>query len=311
MQYSDTLSDIIKHMSKNGLMSSLKVHTTVRRYLGDFFTHEGFLEVPPVIISPMTDPLNHPVYDPVIQYYGVPYALTKSMIFHKQILVKHFGSIFTFSPNIRLETEDKAVSGRHLSEFTQVDVERKDATREDMMDLVERLLPGLFSHVSETNGEDLKMLGRDLRIPKSGFRRIKYLDAVAGYGESFEKKLSEEMEDPFWIIDIPLEKREFYDRLNSDGSDTLADMDLIYPEGFQEALSGGEREFDPVMIRERIRRKGQSEGQFELYLKFADQGLPACAGFGLGIERLVRYICGFRKIEDVHPFPKVPGKFSL
>lgn len=311
MQVSDTLGSVMDHIGKAGLLPTLKIHTTLRRYLGDFFTREGFLEVPPVIISPMTDPLNHPHYDPVIEYYGMPYSLTKSMIFHKQILVKYFGSVFTFSPNIRLETEEKSETGRHLSEFTQVDVERKDASREDMMQIVERLLPEMFRYVSEKNSEELKFLKRELKIPKPYFRRVKYLDAVAEYGDSFEKALSDEMEDPFWIIDIPLEKREFYDKLNDDGSDTLADMDLVYPEGYQEALSGGEREFDLSVIKDRIRRKGQTEKQFELYLKFAETGLPPCAGFGLGIERLVRYVCGFKKIEDVHPFPKIPGRFSL
>lgn len=311
MQKTETLSDLLGHLTRSDLMHSLKVHTSVRRYLGDFFRDEGFIEVPPVIISPLTDPLNHPVYDPVIDYYGMAYSLTKSMIFHKHILVKYFGSVFTFSPNIRMETEDKSASGRHLSEFTQVDVEREGATREDMMALVERLIPGLFRYVSEKNADDLKALKRDLKIPETPFRQVKFLDAQARYGESFEEILSKEMTEPFWIIDIPLEKREFYDRLNSDGSDTLRDMDLIYPEGFQEALSGGEREYLPEMIRERIRRKGQTEKQFEWYLTVADEGLPPCAGFGIGIERLVRYICGLERIESVHPFPKTPGKFSL
>lgn len=311
MQVTDTLSDIMDHVSKSTMIPTLKIHTTIRTYLAEFFTEEGFLEVPPVIISPMTDPLNHPHYDPVIDYYGHPYSLTKSMIFHKQILVKQLGSIFTFSPNIRLETEEKSESGRHLSEFTQIDVERKDASREEMMKLVEKLLPEMFSYILKKNEEDFKNLKRELRIPKRGFKQIKYLDAVSEYGDSFERILSEQMEDPFWIIDIPLEKREFYDRLNDDGSGTLADMDLIYPEGYQEALSGGEREFDLEVIKDRIRRKGQTEKQFEIYLKFAEQGLPPCAGFGLGIERLVRYVCGHKRIDDSTPFPKIPGKFSL
>lgn len=311
MQANDNLNGLLEHLSRSEVAHSLKVHTSVRRYVGDFFRDEGFLEVPPVIISPLTDPLNHPVYDPVIEYYGMRYSLTKSMIFHKHILVKHFGSIFTFSPNIRMETEEKSTSGRHLSEFTQVDVERRGATREDMMKLVEELIPGLFSYILDRNSEDLSFFRRELRVPKPGFRKIRYLDAEAEYGESFERILSDEMDSPFWIIDIPLDKREFYDRLNPDGSDTLVDMDLVYPEGFQEALSGGEREFDLSAIRERIRRKGQTEKQFEWYLKVAESGLPPCAGFGLGIERLVRYICGLQRIEDAHPFPKTPGRFSL
>lgn len=311
MQKSELVLETLDRMSRESMLHAMRIHTTVRAVLGDFFRKEGFLEVPPVILSPLTDPLNHPVFDPVVSYYGRKYALTKSMIFHKHLMVKYLGAIFTFSPNVRMETEDKKESGRHLWEFTQIDVEKRDATREDMMRLVERLLPHLFKEVREKNSEELRALGRDLKIPSAPFPVIKYKEAEASKGEDFERILSKEMKTPFWIVDIPVMKREFYDRMHEDGSSTLADMDLIYPEGFQEALSGGEREYKPDRIRERIRLKGQTEEQFEHYLAAADEGLPPSAGLGIGIERLVRYICGFRRIEDTHPFPKIPGEFSL
>jgi aspartate-ammonia ligase (EC 6.3.1.1) len=139
------------------------------------------------------------------------YGLTKSMIFHKQILAKELGSIFTFSPNIRLETPEKEKTGRHLSEFTQIDVERRNASREDMMSLVEDLMVGLTRHVRESRAEDLKFLGRELKVPRKPFRVFRFLDAEKEYGKDFEAVLSSEMKDPFWIIDIPLENREFYD----------------------------------------------------------------------------------------------------
>lgn len=116
MQTYDVVSYTNEHLSDERLAIALRVHTTVRQILGgDFFRSRGFIEVPPVIISPpLTDPpLNHPVYDPYITYYDEKYALTKSMIFHKHLLVSHFDKIFTFSPpNIRIETPpDKAETG--------------------------------------------------------------------------------------------------------------------------------------------------------------------------------------------------------
>jgi asparaginyl-tRNA synthetase len=88
-------------------------------------------------------------------------------------------------------------------------------------------------------------------------------------------------------------------------------MDLLYPEGFGEALSGGEREHEYEDIVRRIEKAGLATEDFELYLAFAKRGLPASAGFGIGMERLARYICGLKRIEDAALFPKVPGTLSL
>ena len=88
-------------------------------------------------------------------------------------------------------------------------------------------------------------------------------------------------------------------------------MDLIYPEGYGEALSGGEREYEYERIKERILKKGQNLTHFKKYLELAKDDLPASAGFGIGIERLTRYICGLEKIEETSLFPKIPGKACI
>jgi len=84
-------------------------------------------------------------------------------------------------------------------------------------------------------------------------------------------------------------------------------MDLVYPEGFGEALSGGEREVEYDLILDRLARDGLSRESFSLYLDYAERGLPRCAGFGIGIERLTRYVCGLDRIEDARLFAKLPG----
>ncbi|MFG1414876.1 MAG: asparagine synthetase A [Thermoplasmataceae archaeon] len=305
------IESLHEHLSDKKVQKAIEIQSDIRAYLGKFFREHGFIEVPPVIISPITDPLNHPVLDPSIDYYGMKYGLTKSMIFHKQILAKELGSIFTFSPNIRLETPEKELTGRHLSEFTQIDVEKRDASREEMMSLVEDLMIGLTDHMIKARSSDLQFLGRRLKVPQKPFRVFRFLDAEKEYGKDFEAVLSRKMKDPFWIIDIPLENREFYDMESDSQPGVLRDMDLIYPEGFGEGLSGGEREFLQDRIKERIRKKGQSEEQFKWILAYSSRGLTFSAGFGIGIERLTRYICGLKRIEDTHPFPKTPGKLSL
>ena len=114
--------------------------------------------------------------------------------------------------------------------------------------------------------------------------------------------------EPIWIVDMPLKNREFYDKEYVNKPGYLKDMDLIYPEGYGEALSGGEREYEYELIKKRILKKGQALTQFKKYLELAKGDLPPSAGFGIGIERLTRFICGLKRIEEASLFPKIPGK---
>ncbi len=288
----------------------LEISSETMSLMGQFLRSEGFIEILPVIISPITDPLNHSVFDASIEYYDFKYSLTKSMIFHKQLAMRVYPKIFSFSPNVRLETDDKADSKRHLIEFTQLDLEVRDAKRDDILDLIERMLVFTFEGLKEKFEDTLKRLNHRFSIVKTPFKRVKYLDALEKYGEDFEKILSLESTEPFWLIDIPLKEREFYDKLSDDGK-TLVDMDLIYPYGFGEGLSGGEREYEYDRILKRMEMKGNEPQSMKWYIDEVEKGIPASAGCGIGIERLTRFICGLNSVDEARLFPKMPGAFSI
>ena len=293
------------------LKEVLKIQSEIRKILSDDLRKRDFIEISPVILSPITDPLNHPTAPANINCYGSEYHLTQSMIFHKQLALRTLDKIFTFSPNIRLEPLERKDTGEHLFEFTQLDLEVKDAIREDMMKLCEELLVSVIKSVKKNCKKELKALGRKIKIPKIPFKQIKYEDAYKKYGKNFEAIISKTHTEPVWIIDIPLKNREFYDKEDPEKPGFLRDMDLIYPEGFGEALSGGEREYEYERIKTRIRKKGQKLSQFKDYLRLAKEDLPPSAGFGIGIERLTRYICGLKRIEYASLFPKIPGKYCI
>ena len=289
----------------------LHVNSEVRRHLRDFFLKEGFYEIPPVIIGPVTDPLNHPVAGTGIEYYGYRYSLTQSMIFHKQIALLSCDKLFAFSPNVRLEPLERRGTGRHLAEFTQLDMEVKGASRNEVIAIAERMYCYVIGHVNATCRSDLEYFRRKLHVPSRPFMRFDFTGAKREYGEEFETVLSFRAADPFFIQDISLNDREFYDREDPERPGILLDMDMIYPEGYGEALSGGEREYELEKIMERIRKKKQNPDQFRYYLAVAGMGLPQSAGFGIGIERLVRFITGIPNIEEATPFPKAIGRFSI
>jgi len=289
----------------------LKVESEVIGAAREFLREEGFVELLPVIVAPLTDPLRHNTDRAVIEAYGGHWHLTRSMIFHKQAAVGVCEKIFSFSPNIRVEPPDWKGTGRHLWEFVQLDLEVRNGSREELMDLGERLLVYVLSRVLATCGAELEALGRELTVPTRPFPTFTYREAQRRFGDDYEIALSREARTPVWIVDFPIDVREFYDREDPERPGILLDMDLLYPEGYGEALSGGEREYLPERIRRRIELQGLDPVQYRALLSLAEEGLPPSAGFGIGVERLVRYICGLPHVAEARLFPRVPGELSL
>jgi len=289
----------------------LIVKTQVRNAMANYLFNNSFLEISAVMVSPETDPLCHEVFSTDFEYYDETYKITKSMILHKMIAVSGIEKIFCFSPNLRLEAKETADSGRHLFEFTQLDLEIKGATRDELLKLGEDIYAHVFTEVKKNCKKQLEFFERELKIPKIPFKRIAFKEAMDKHGKDFEEILSEEMEDPFWLVDIPDWKREFYDKEDPKRPGILLDMDVIYPEGFGEGLSGGMRENEYDKIKERITRQNLDLDDYKLYLELAKLGLPPSGGFGIGIERITRYICGLKNVKDATLFPKIPGELSL
>lgn len=293
------------------LRLAISVQTKLISLIRQFLLQEGLKELLPVIISPVTDPLTDYRVRGEVECYGFKYHITKSMIFHKQLALKLFDRIFCFSPNVRIESEERKNSGRHLIEFVQVDLELRNSTREQVIGFGERLFSFVMGRIATEAESELKSLGRKLPPFRPPFQRLTYREAVLNYGDDFELKLSADLKEPAWIVDFPEEVREFYDREDPDRPGVLVDMDLIYPEGFGEALSGGEREYQVERIRERIARKAIDLQAYGIYLDLAAKGLYPSAGFGFGLERLTRFVCGLQDIAETRLFAKKPGIYSL
>lgn len=305
------IDEYLHLLQSEKIKRAVRIQSEIIQSSRDFLKQKGFVEILPVIISPITDPLTDYRIRGEIECYGFKYQITKSMIFHKQISILSLPRIFSFSPNVRIEPVERQKSGKHLIEFVQLDLEMREASREDAMELCEELLISILKRMKDHYESDLNFFRRILRIPRSPFKRISYEEAVKTYGLDYETSLSKNLLEPVWILDFPKENREFYDREYSERPGILADMDLIYPEGYGEALSGGEREFQPEKIKKRIQQKGIDLKAYEIYLQFAERGLLPSAGFGIGIERLTQYVCGLRRIEETRLFAKLPGVLGL
>jgi len=309
------VTDIIERMRSDLLLRLIRIQTTMLKAIQDFMVSRGFLQLMPVITSKFTDPLvpdpgSRVVAIPKIRYYDQELVLTQSMLLHKQLaLLTGADKIYIMSPNVRLENEKKRSTGKHLFEFTQMDFEVAYGTMKQIMSLVEDLVIETIKAVRAERKEDLESFGRELRIPEKPFKVYTTHEMEERYGKDWELPASREHYDPFWVID---HDREFYDREDPERPGHFRNYDLIYPEGFGEGLSGGEREWEYDRILRRIKEDGLSPESYRDFLEIAKHGLlKPSAGAGLGVERFLRFLVGAKHIKDVQVFPRVPGEDVL
>ena len=301
---------VIDHVKKSEIKEILKIQSTALKAMHDFMWAKGITQLMPVMLSPVTDPLAHPIHDSSIDYDGQKLELTKSMILHKQVSMCRgdLKGIYIVSPNIRLETSEHKESGRHLIEFSQLDIELKDSSGEEFRKFMEELIVHVFGFVKKECSEELKKLGREIKIPKIPFKVYDSRELEKKYGKDFEKIVSKKEKEPFWVLDL---YREFYDKEDLITKKHL-NYDLVYPEGFGEALSGAEREFEYDVIVRKMKERKMDLDSYEPYLKIAKQGvLKPTSGGGLGVERLTRFLTGKKHIREVVLFPRIPGEKVL
>ncbi len=283
----------------------------VLRYTTEYFHSNGFMQLMPVVLSPITDPLGPDPNSSVIktgeiEYLGQRLMLTQSMILHKQLAVREgIERLFVISPNVRLEHPKRKASGRHLFEFSQVDFEIAHARQKDVFDLMEGFLCGLMPHVAKEYPRELEAIGRTLPRFCGPFPIRSTHELEDKYGKDWEIFASLESKTPFWAT---CHKREFYDKEDPKEPGHFLNYDLIYPEGFGEALSGAEREHEFDTITRKIGHDKLDTSRYAPYLKFAKDGLVPSAGGGFGVERLVRFISGAKHVGDVQLFRRVPGE---
>ncbi len=297
----------LEHIKRPEMGDILRVQSAVLRSLHDFMWNENMVQLMPVMLSPFTDPLAHPVYDSSLEYEGQRLELTKSMILHKQLSLmrEDLSGIYIVSPNIRLEVGETGSSGRHLIEFSQVDIELKGASAKDFRSHLERLYAHMFAYVRSECAESLERLGREVKLPSAPFPVYDSGELEEKFGADWEREISLAEKQPFWVLD---HYREFYDKEDPETGKHV-NYDLMYPEGLGEALSGAERETDYEVIMRKMSERKTDPSSYASYLEIAKRGmLRPSAGGGFGVERLVRFLTGRKTVKEVCPFPRVPGE---
>ncbi len=291
-----------------------RVMTHTLRSLTSTFVSSGYEWVLPVALSQSTDPLWP---DPgasidkriEVDIYGKVVRTTASMIIHKLVAASlAYPKLFILSPNIRIEKAERATTGKHIYEFTQLDFEARDATSKDVFTLVEKALVELTKSLKKDMKDELSTLCRcdELKVPKTPFKIRDKDELEAEYGAQWEAALAGKSEEPIWVTNLP---REFYD-FEDFKTGKWDNYDLFLP-GFGEVLSGAKREWQYDKILKKIERDNVKKDNYALLLRLAKEGkTKPTAGAGIGIERLVGWVTGVQHIAETQPFPRIPGKVN-
>jgi asparaginyl-tRNA synthetase len=283
--------------------------------LTNTYIKKGFQWLLPVALSQSTDPLWP---DPgasiekriEVDIYGKPVRTTASMIIHKLVASSTaYPKLFILSPNIRIEKAERAKTGKHIYEFTQLDFEMVDSGSKDVFALVEEAICTLVKDLKKDMKDELTTLCRcdSLQSPKAPFKIYDRADLEAKYGaDGWEAGITEDITEPVWITNIP---REFYD-FEDFKTGKWDNYDLFMPQ-FGEVLSGAKREYEYKKIMQKIERDQVKKENYALILKMAKaKRLKPTAGAGIGMERLVGWIAGVKHIAECQPFPRVPGNVN-
>ena len=244
--------------------------------------------------------------------------LTQSGQLYVEATAAALGKVYTFGPTFRAE---KSKTRRHLTEFWMLEPEAAYAHLEDMMQLGEGLVSAIVQSVVKNRARELAMLERDVaKLEKIAppFPRISYDEAIevlqkagnpAKWGDDFggdeETILSKKFDKPVVIHRYPTAMKAFYMATDPERPELSLSFDMIAPEGYGEIIGGGERQSSYETLLRRIREHNLPEESFQWYLDLRRYGSVPHAGFGLGLERTVAWICGTEHIREVIPFPRM------
>src|SRR6202161_1072122 len=244
--------------------------------------------------------------------------LTQSGQLYVEALAAALGKVYTFGPTFRAE---KSKTRRHLTEFWMLEPEAAYAHLEDMIELGEGLVSAVVQSVIKNRPRELSTIQRDVaKLEKivPPFPRVTYDEAIevlqkagnpAKWGDDFggdeETILSKEFDKPVVIHRYPAAMKAFYMATDEQRPDLSLSFDMIAPEGYGEIIGGGERLANYDTLVKRLREHNLPEEAFQWYLDLRRYGSVPHAGFGLGLERTVAWICGTEHIREVIPFPRM------
>jgi len=294
----------------------MRVRASVVRACRDYFDSRGFTLIDAPIFTPAACEGTTTLFE--VGYFDEKAYLTQSGQLYMEAGAMAFGKVYCFGPTFRAE---KSKTRRHLTEFWMIEPEVAFADLDDDMDLAEDFLVEVVGRVVAERKAELALLERDVSLlekVQKPFPRIRYEEAIAmlteagkpvPFGDDFggdeETVLSQRFDRPVLVHRYPAQVKAFYMKQDPADARLALCVDVLAPEGYGEIIGGGQREDDIEALTARIRAHGLPEEAFGWYLDLRRYGSVPHAGFGMGIERMVAWLCGLHHVRETIPFPRM------
>jgi asparaginyl-tRNA synthetase len=300
----------------------LRVRAEIIKAARDFFDEHGFTLTDPPIITPAACEGTSTLFP--VDYFDEQAFLTQSGQLYVEATAMALGKVYSFGPTFRAE---KSKTRRHLTEFWMVEPEVAYAELDDVMELAEGLISFIVKRCLDKRRVDLQTIGRDIsKLEKieAPFPRISYDDAVKNLEEGHAKGaleskfewggdlgspdetyLSAQFDKPVMVHRYPAKVKAFYMEPDPQRPELALCVDVLAPEGYGEIIGGSQRMASHELLLQRIREHGLPEASFQWYLDLRKFGSVPHGGFGMGIERVVAWICGLEHVRETIPFPRM------
>ncbi len=305
----------------------LRIRATIERSLRDFMDSQGYLLVDTPILTPAAGENTTQLFK--IDFHGEPAYLAQTGQLYNEANMMAFGKVYCFGPTFRAE---KSKTRRHLQEFWMMEPEAAFLSLEELMDLEEQMLTFVVGRVLEKHKPELAIIERDiakLEAIQAPFARISYDDAVArlqkmyeetddpeqkemlkiewgdDFGSPHETVIANSFDRPVFVYHYPTAIKAFYMQPVDGRPEVCRSVDLLAPEGYGEITGGSERIYDSAMLEERVRTMGLPREAYAWYLDLRRFGSVPHAGFGIGLERTVAWICGLPHVRETIPYARM------
>jgi asparaginyl-tRNA synthetase len=305
------------HLRSRRPHSIIRVRHEIIKAIRDYFDSNGFTLVDTPIFTPAACEGTTTLFE-VDYFEDEKVYLTQSGQLYNEATALAFGKTYCFGPTFRAE---KSKTRRHLTEFWMVEPEMAYATLDDVKRVSEELICFVVARVLENKRDDLAVLERDitkLENVKGPFPRMSYDDAVAllkekgseiqwggDFGGTDETIIGEQFDRPVLVDRFPSDIKAFYFQPDEQRPEVVMGVDVIANEGYGEIVGGGQRIHDLALLEKRLADHKLPPEAFNWYLDLRRYGSVPHAGFGMGVERVVAWICGLEHIRETIAFPRM------
>ncbi len=303
------------------MQAILKIRNTVMQAFRNFYLQNSFFEFSPPILQPNQSEGGSTLFE--VKYYNDKIFLTQSWQFYAEAAVSGLERLFCISPCFRAE---KSKTSRHLSEFWMAEMEQAWIGLPELIDSIEGCIAFIVKEVVEKNPEELKIVGQDIEKLKkitAPFPKITYTEALKilkekegmeiEWGKDLrtieEDALMNHFDRPVIVTNYPKEIMAFYKPADPKDPKTALCVDVLAPEGYGEIVGGSQRDLDVEAMKKFLERDGEKSDNYQWYFDTRIYGKVPHAGYGMGIERVVAWICHLDNIKDAIPFPRTMLRF--